>query len=456
MTEIINIIMLNPLGSMGLLFFFGVIIASLRGWIPQDVLPVQSALMLTTLLLAILAVLFGKPINIKDITSNIFLHPITALIGGFLVAGALEAAGAFRAAIDILERTSRTPLGLPGTVAILVNMPTIFAMPCGRILAAALIPAAILFGHILAQRRKSSILASVVVFGFIVNAAASCGPSPLGGIGMVGEGMAGSLKIPGIGLGSFSNAQSIAIMLITGVTMLSISFVYRILPDESLVKAEGEAEEKVEKMEKIHISAYLSLFVFFITIAAVFILQPPIPIQTILVILVIVIMVMGDVTIQDLIGGVILHPIMAMISGFIIAGALLSIGSFDVLISLLEFLAETPLGYVGVAVLMANIPTILPMPCGRIIGMALMPGIFLLGITMANSGTFSQEVIPILLVSFIINAAASCGPSPLGGIGGIGEGNLGTEIGVSGKPQQVGIMIGTGIAALIIGVLGPI
>ena len=75
---------------------------------------------------------------------------------------------------------------------------------------------------------------------------------------------------------------------------------------------------------------------------------------------------------------------------------------------------------------------------------------------MANSGTFSQEVIPILLVSFIINAAASCGPSPLGGIGGIGEGNLGTEIGVSGKPQQVGIMIGTGIAALIIGVWGPI
>ena len=447
---------LSLLGLIGLLLFFGVIIASLRGWIPQDVLPVQSALMLTTLLLVILAALFGKPINLKDITSNIFLHPITALIGGFLVAGALEAAGAFRAAIKILEDISKTPLGLPGTVAILVNMPTIFAMPCGRILAAALIPAAILFGYILAQRRKSNILASVVVFGFIVNAAASCGPSPLGGIGMVGEGMAGSQKIPGIGLGSFGNAQSFAIMLVTGVTMLSVAMVYGIFPDESLVRAEEKAEAKTEREEKITLSGYLSLLVFFVTIVTVFIVQPPIPIQTILVALVIVIMIIGDVTVQDLIGGVILHPIMAMISGFIIAGALLSIGSFDVLVKILTTLAQTPLGFVGVAVVMANLPTILPMPCGRIIGMALMPGIFLLGIAMSQVPGFNTLVIPIILIGFIINAAASCGPSPLGGIGGIGEGNLGTEIGIAGKPQQVGIMIGTGIAALIIGILGPI
>ena len=137
-------------------------------------MPVQSALILTTLLMVIIATLFGSPVSLKQLSANIYMHPITALIAGFLVAGALEASGAFKAAIDILDRLTKTPLGLTGTVVVLVNMPTIFAMPCGRILAAALIPAALLFGYELARMRKTPLLASIVVFGFIVNAAASC------------------------------------------------------------------------------------------------------------------------------------------------------------------------------------------------------------------------------------------------------------------------------------------
>lgn len=444
---------LDLLGLIGLVLFFGVLIASLRGWIPQDMLPVQSALMLTAFLLIILAFLFGKPVGLKEIQMNIYLHPITALIAGFLVAGALEAAGAFKAAIDILERISKTTLGLSGTVVILVNVPTIFAMPCGRILAAALIPAAILFGYILARNQKRPVLASIVVFGFIVNAAASCGPSPLGGIGMVGEGMAGGMGVAGVELGSFVNTQQISIMMITAVTMLAIAFIFRIMPDESLISSEEKAEEKREKKEEVPREGYISFFFFFVGIALVFIMQPPLPIQTILIFFVVVIMLLAKISVKDLIGGVILHPIMAMISGFIIAGALISVGSFDVMIKILETTAQTPLGYVGVAVLIANAPTILPMPCGRIIAMALLPGILLFGLQMTDTG-FPEVVVPVMLTAFIINAAASCGPSPLGGIGGIGEGNIGTEIGISGKPQQVGIMIGTGIAALIISMFG--
>ncbi len=449
----IEVFGLNLLGLIGLILFFGVLIASLRGWIPQDILPVQSALMLTAFILIILAFILGKPIGLKDIQMNIYLHPITALIAGFLVAGALEAAGAFKAAINILEKLSKTTLGLPGTVVILVNIPTIFAMPCGRILAAALIPAAILFGYILAREHKQPALASIVVFGFIVNAAASCGPSPLGGIGMVGEGMAGGLGVAGVQLGSFVNAQQIAIMMITAVTMLSMSLVFKITPDELLIASEEKAEEKREKKEGVSREGYISFFFFFIGIAIVFITQPPIPIQTILIFFVVVIMLVAKISVKDLIGGVILHPIMAMISGFIIAGALVAIGSFDVMIQILNVLAQTPLGYIGVAVLIANIPTILPMPCGRIIAMALMPGILLFGLRMTEIG-LPEIATPILLTAFIVNAAASCGPSPLGGIGGIGEGNLGTAIGSSGRPQQVGIMIGTGIAAVIISFFG--
>jgi len=442
---------LDLLGLIGLVMFFGVLIGSLKGWIPQDVLPVQSALVLTAFILVVIAFLFGKPIGIKDLMANIFLHPITALIGGFLVAGALEAAGAFKAAINILEKLAKTPLGLTGTVVILVNMPTIFAMPCGRILAAALMPAAILLGYNLARSKNDALLASIVVFGFIVNAAASCGPSPLGGIGMIGEGMGG------YPLGSFINAQQIGIMMITAVAMISIRFVYQILPNESIVAKilarEGEGEKKGEKKGEIPKSGYFSFFFFLVGIAIVFITRPPIPIQTILMFFVLVIMLVSKISIKDLIGGVILHPIMAMISGFIIAGALVAIGSFDVLIQILMVIAGTPLGFIGVVVILANIPTILPMPCGRIIAMSLMPGILMFGLKVSEI-TGNVWMMPLVLVGFIINAAASCGPSPLGGIGGIGEGNLGTAIGIAGRPQQVGIMVGTGVAVLIIGLVG--
>jgi len=441
---------LDVLGLIGLVMFFGVLIASLKGWIPQDVLPVQSALVLTAFVLVIIAFLFGTPIGIKDLMANIFLHPITALIGGFLVAGALEASGAFKAAINILERLAKTPLGLTGTVVVLVNMPTIFAMPCGRILAAALMPAAILFGFTLAKVKKDTLLASIVVFGFIVNAAASCGPSPLGGIGMIGEGMGG------YPLGSFINAQQIGIMMITAVAMISIRFVYRILPNESItakILADESGGEETEKKADIPRSGYFSFFFFLVGIAIVFITRPPIPIQTILIFFVLVIMLVSRVSIKDLIAGVILHPIMAMISGFIIAGALVAIGSFDVLIQILMVITETPLGFIGVVVILANIPAILPMPCGRIIAMSLMPGILMFGLRVSEI-TGNVWVVPLVLVGFIINAAASCGPSPLGGIGGIGEGNLGTAIGISGRPQQIGIMIGTGTAVLIIGMVG--
>ena len=443
------------LGLFGLLVFFGVIIASLKEWIPQDVLPVQSALILTTLFLVVIAALFGQPINLKELSANIYIHPITALLAGFLVAGALEAAGAFKAAIDILERMAETPLGLPGTVVILVNMPTIFAMPCGRILAAALIPAALLFGYELARVRETPLLVSVVIFGFIVNAAASCGPSPLGGIGTMGEGMGG------YDIGSLANAQQVGIMVITAVAMVSIKLIYRILPGETIIEEMMEENEQKKKKDnnKVPASGYFSFFFFLIGIAVVFITKPPVPIQTILVFFVIVIMLISRVSIQDLIGGVILHPVMAMISGFIIAGALIAIGSFDALIELLSIAAEMELlpgmalGYVGVAVILANTPSILPMPCGRIMAAALMPGVLLFGLKVSEA-TGNALATPILLTGFILNAAASCGPSPLGGIGGIGEGNLGTAIGISGKPQQVGIMMGTGIAVLIIGLLG--
>jgi hypothetical protein len=508
------------IGLIALILFFLVIVASLLGFIPQDRLPIQSALVLTAFIIAILAFIGNildpsiHQIGFIDLIGMIIIHPITALAAGFLAAGALEIAGAFDAAADALTRLEQlkvrgvTIFGITGTVTLLINLPTIIAMPCGRILAAALMPAALGLGYKVARRLGDPRMVGVIVFAFIVNAAASCGPSPLGGIGLLGEGLA---KLP---LASLSDPQQIGIIIATGVCALVMKFVTPLFPadmkkkdvkkkdevvevandgggEEYSVKVKDEEDlppppddedeppppppppeepqpliqESPKEKESLFVrmsrmdthlkNGYITLGLFMIVLALTLILQPKIPIQTILVVLAMVIMLIGRAKIQDLMAGVILHPIMAMTAGFLVAGAMGLAGGFDVLLILLRGLAEFEiagfaiLGYLGVAIILVNIPTIMPMPCGRILAAALVPGVYVYGEALVEI-TGNQIVLPVVLGAFIVNAAASCGPSPLGGIGGIGEGNMGVEIGSSGKSQQCGILFATGVTALVI------
>jgi hypothetical protein len=490
------------IGLIALILFFAVIVASLLGFIPQDRLPIQSALVLMTFVITVLAFIGNlldpsiTLIGFNDLIGQIIVHPITALAAGFLAAGALEVAGGFDAAADALTRLEQLKIrgvvvfGIPGTVMLLINLPTIIAMPCGRILAAALMPAALGLGYKVARRMGDPKMVGVIVFAFIVNAAASCGPSPLGGIGLLGEGLA---KLP---LASLSDPQQTGIIIATGVCALVMKYITPLFPadmkpedikkkdeeevvvandggqDEMTVKAvekevqdlqEPPSEEKKKeslfvrmgRMDSHLKNGYITLGLFMIVLAMTLIIQPKIPIQTILVVLALVIMLVGRASIQDLMAGVILHPIMAMSAGFLIAGAMGLAGGFEVLLILLQGLAELKiagfaiLGYLGVAIILVNIPTIMPMPCGRILAAALVPGVFKYGETMVDQ-IGNPIVMPVILGAFIVNAAASCGPSPLGGIGGIGEGNMGVEIGSSGKSQQCGILFATGVTALVI------
>jgi hypothetical protein len=212
---------------------------------------------------------------------------------------------------------------------------------------------------------------------------------------------------------------------------------------------------------------YVTLILFMVVLTLVIMLRAYIhvPIQTILIILVILIMIIGKAKIQDLMAGLIMHPIMAMTAGFLIAGALGLAGGYDILLKGLSWLANLNvagfaiLGWVGVSVILANIPTIMPMPCGRIIGAALLLGVFLFGTALADSyglginSAARSIMISSLVAAFIMSAAASCGPSSLGGIGGIGEGNLGLPIGRSTLAQSAGILIATGIATVIIAIV---
>jgi len=430
------------LGLISLILFFFILLASIKRWIRQDVLPLQAVLVLGSLILLGMALIFKHNFRPAQLLATTTFHPITATIAGFLLAGAVEAGGGFAAACRILSVMGKGFLGLSGTVVLLVNIPAIFAMPCGRIWAAALIPAAIMFGTELARQRNNPSLVAVIVFGLIVNAAASCGPSPLGGIGMMGEGTAG------FHLNAFSNPQQMAIMVITLLTMGATGLIYKVSVNS------GMNPDSPAIVEALPPTAYFTFLFYMIGLGVVFVTKPPIPIQTILLGMTILIMIVGKVNLKQLIAAVIIHPVTAMVAGFIMGGGLLVTGGFDTLIQLLTWIAvHTPLGFIGVSVLLIYLPIIFPMPCGRIIAAALLPGIIMFGRQVGRM-TGCTYCLPAILTAFILCCAASCAPSPLGGIGAIGEGNLGLRPGLSTKPLQLGILLGVPVVALIVRYMG--
>ncbi len=65
----------------------------------------------------------------NEFLGGIILHPITALLTGLFLAGGLKASGGFEALKVILRYLRRSPIGLVGTLVILINLPVIRRSP---------------------------------------------------------------------------------------------------------------------------------------------------------------------------------------------------------------------------------------------------------------------------------------------------------------------------------------
>ncbi|MFB3814773.1 MAG: hypothetical protein ACE14L_11755 [Terriglobales bacterium] len=432
---------MTPVGVFALALFVVSLVASLRGWIPQRVLTMQSVLLLDSAIIIAVDVLAGIRFNGGQLLTAANLHPVTSTASGFLFAGALQAAGGFQAAGRLLQRLMRTRLGSPFAVVLLVNFPAIFAMPCGRIMAAPLIPLAVMLGFEVAGAQQNPTVVAMVVFGLLVSAAASCGPSLIGGIGMLGEGMG---RFPS---GAFAEPNQLAIVVITVVTMAAIRVVYG-----RTLKMNTNRPGDLPSEAPEH--GYLAFGLFVLVLSCVVIFRPKVPLQAVLVVLTLVVVAIARLSWKDLLGSIMLHPLSAMLAGYIVAGALLVSGGFTALEAVLVLIAEhTFLGYTGVGIVLAFVPLVLPMPCGRIVSVSLVPGVLLFGEQLGSATGFALAP-AVLLVGFILSGAASCGPSPIGGIGNIGEGRLRIRGYWSGRPQALGIFAGVPIAALLVSFYG--
>lgn len=401
-------------------------------------LPVQTVLVLVALLcLAVGAAVKGALQGWSavltlpnEMMGGIILHPITALLAGLFMAGALQATGGFEAFKALIGRLQKTPLGLAGTVVILVQMPMLASLPCGRILAAALLPLLFAFGSEggLNLLTKSQLI--VLIGAFARNAFGSCGPSPIGGVGQIGEGFLGS-HFPTAADGILRAPQAFALMLGTALTALFLKIVsQRLYPDDCALREKREGEG-AEQAVQPHAPAtgYFALAVFAASLF-IAIFQPfgKAPVQTVLVAASVLIIVAGRARLEDLMSGIILLPVSAMIAGFMAAGALAATGGFDALGKVLSLLARVPfLGVAGMLAIFVQVQTMIPLSCSRILTAALVPVLFLFGPAAYNFITWEQ--LAVVMAAYMINATTSCGPSPLGGGGMMGEGQMRVESG---------------------------
>ncbi len=382
----------------------------------------------------------------NETIGGIILHPITALAVGLFIAGLLSASGGFEALKVLINKLQKTPIGLIGTLVILIQIPLLASLPCGRIIAAALLPLLFAFGpEGLKILNKKQLI--ILIGAFARNAFGSCGPSPIGGVGQIGEGFLGSF-FPRASEGILRSPQAFSLMIGTAFMALFLKLITdKIYPADVSIKEakiiENE-EQKEKKSEKINASwiGYVSLIIFVMALlTSVF--QPfgKFPVQTIFVVasfLIIILLWIKHIklglfgslmkTIDDMMSGIILMPVTAMAAGFMAAGSLYATGGFDALGMIFDWIRAFPLlGIAGMLAIFVQVQTILPLSCSRILTAALVPVLYLFG--PAKYGYLDWTQLAIVMSAYMINATTSCGPSPLGGAGMMAEGTIRAETG---------------------------
>lgn len=428
---------MDVLGYITLTIFLGLMLLTLFGYIRT---PVQTVLVFSTVLCLIIGGAFRYAYSGWDAVmllpneflGGIILHPITALLTGLFLAGGLKASGGFEALKVILRHLRRSPIGLVGTLVILINLPVISSLPCGRILAAALLPLLFTFGFEggMGILTKSQLI--VLIGAFTRNAMGSCGPSPIGGVGQIGEGFLGSFFATA-SEGMLRAPQAFSLMLGTAIVALFLKMIsQRLYPNDVALREapEGLIREGREEPEIVApASGYLALVIFVASLLTA-IFQPfgKMPVQSVLVAGALLMIVVCRIRLTDLMEGIILLPVTAMAAGFLAAGALAATGGFDALGVILNSLVGIPfLGVAGMLAIFVQFQTILPLSCARILTAALVPVLYLFG--PAKFGFLDWPQLAIVMAAYIINATTSCGPSPLGGGGMMGEGTMRAETG---------------------------
>ncbi len=453
------------LGLFTFVLFFGIILLTIFRKIN---LPIQTVLFLSTILIFIVGFVFrlffsaeGKLEALllpNEMLRGVIIHPITAMLAGFFLAGALNASGGFDAIRVILEKLRKSPLGLAGTLVIICHLPLLVQLPCGRIIAAALLPLLFSFGSQgMGLLSKTQLI--VFVGAFSRSAWGTCGPSPIGGVAQMGEGFLGAHYSTAAN-GILRAPQSLSLILATGFMALFLKLItVKMYPKGTSLSDERKEDKKEEELSAPW-SGYIALVIFVVSLFFAlfqgqiqFLLRnhipfPLMPVQTVLVAGALVILLITKVRLEDFMAGIILLPAASMAAGFMAAGALEATYGFQALAKLLELVKEFPLlGVAGMMAIYVQLQAVVALACSRILYAALVPVLYYFG--PGGSNLLTWEQLAIILAAYSINAAAGCAQSPAGGCGMMSEGAIRAETGYfSGAFSLTGMALLMPLAAI--------
>jgi hypothetical protein len=256
-------------------------------------------------------------------------------------------------------------------------------------------------------------------------------------VGQSGEGVLGAF-FPAASTGILRGPESLALMIGTSLMALFVAMITPLLYPQgsSLRDPKTDPSSKAATPDiRPPFTGYVSLLIF-IAALLISLFQPlgKMPVQSVLVaggLLMLIILAFQRGLLkatEALMAGIILLPASAMIAGFMAAGALAATGGFEALGSIMKGLSSFAfLGVAGMLAIFVQLQTIIPLACSRILVAALVPVLYLFG--PARFNLLSWDQLAIVMAAYLINATASCAPSPVGGAGMMAEGTLRAESG---------------------------
>lgn len=131
-------------------------------------------------------------INYPDFLLKFMIHPVSVMIAGFFLGGALLVSGGSEKITNLaIYLSEHTPFGYTGITVTFINISLIFPLPCGRITAMMFLPSFIGFikhyiSEVFINNGGNIVAGNSIIFiltgAFIINSASSCSASCVGGM----------------------------------------------------------------------------------------------------------------------------------------------------------------------------------------------------------------------------------------------------------------------------------
>ncbi len=363
----------------------------LAAWRPRGVSPVGVLLALGV---ANLGIAWGARGDFARVLDTFRLHPILALALGLLLGRLLDRSGGLATLAACVRGLGRTPLGAAGALSLVVFL------PCGHLIAAALAP---VLPHLLPEEGRAA-SGGVLAAAFARTAYGSCGPAPAGGIGTICEGWLAQ------GWPAFSDgvlrAPQIAALV---VAMPVAAWIAR--------RSGAEAHAAPWAVPSASGRGALALVVF-VAALLVALLRPFGPLEVAVPLAAASLLLwplasQGAPVLTARSTRIDFSPVTGVVLAFLGVGCVAAAGGLD---AIGDALRAWPIGgRWGALAAIVLAPSVLPLPCGRILGYLLAPVLY--GLGPARGGPFGWNEVVIGMAVLAVTLSTSCAHSPFCGGG---------------------------------------